>query len=174
MKKLSPVAYIETALPLVLFWLASLFTYLPFQWLPFQLLFSQTFMPLIALFYLTLFWKESLPIWGIFVIGILQDALCGSAFGYHAILYLGFYWIVVTQARFFLQKPYSMLLAGFAFSTFVVMVLTYGVEYFIYHRTIPLMTLLLEGLTVVGLYTPGHFLLSAIHRAVKQEGDYGY
>ena len=166
--------YTLALLPMLLFWLMNMLTLLPFQSALLQLIFAQGLFPLITLFYFTLFWGHATPLWGIFVVGIIQDALTGSPFGYHAILYIGFYWSVSTQARFYVQKPYSMLLAGFAFSVFMAIVGLYAVEVLFFKRMIPLSNLMLEGLIVVGLYTHCHLMLTALHASLQHEGEYGY
>jgi rod shape-determining protein MreD len=68
---------------------------------------------LMAVFHWTVFRPDLLPIWSIFIIGILQDSLSGAPMGLNTMVYLTIYGVILGQRRFFLGKTFWVEWLGF-------------------------------------------------------------
>ncbi|MEQ8196300.1 MAG: rod shape-determining protein MreD [Rhodospirillales bacterium] len=69
---------------------------------------------LIAVYHWTVFYPSLLPAYAVFVIGVLQDCLAGTAFGVNAMVLLVAYGIVMSQRRFLVGKSFFIVWLGFA------------------------------------------------------------
>lgn len=83
---------------------------------------------LMAVFHWTVFRPDLVPIWAIFIIGILQDSLSGAPMGLNTMVFLTIYGIVLSQRRFFLGKTFlvewlgfSIIAAGASFQSWVLL-----------------------------------------------------
>ncbi|MDP9196928.1 MAG: rod shape-determining protein MreD [Pseudomonadota bacterium] len=88
--------------------------------LPFPLAALEDIMPfwgLMAVFYWAVFRPDLLPVWAVFLAGLLEDALSGSLFGLHALVFTGSYWIALSQRRLFTAGSFFMLWTGFGIVT---------------------------------------------------------
>ncbi|MEE2699079.1 MAG: rod shape-determining protein MreD [Pseudomonadota bacterium] len=84
---------------------------------PVRILDFSTFVPLFPLasvYHWTIFRPNLLPIYAVFLIGILQDVLTGSPIGVNAFVYLLVYGAVLSQNVFFTDKSFFILWIGFA------------------------------------------------------------
>ena len=71
-------------------------------------------LPLIAVFYWTLYRPDLMPPVAAFVIGLLQDILGGLPLGVSACVLVGVHAAVNTQRRFFIGKSFAVVWLGFA------------------------------------------------------------
>ena len=71
-------------------------------------------LPLIAVFYWTLYRPDLMPPVAAFVIGLLQDVLGGLPLGVSACVLVGVHAAVNTQRRFFIGKSFTVVWLGFA------------------------------------------------------------
>jgi rod shape-determining protein MreD len=110
---------------------------------------------LMGIFHWTVFRPDLLPVFAVFVIGILQDSLSGAPMGLNTIVYLTVFGVVLGQRRFFLGKTFwvewlgfSIIAAGAALqawlllSAYHVHVLIPGPVFFQYLMTIGFYTIL--------------------------------
>ena len=71
-------------------------------------------LPLISVYHWAIFRPTLLPIYAVFLIGILQDILTGSPIGVHALVFVLVYGSVLSQKNFFTGKSFFILWIGFA------------------------------------------------------------
>jgi rod shape-determining protein MreD len=117
----------------------------------------------IILFYFSVFLPEALPFWAVFLIGLIDDVVLSLPLGVLAFVYICFYILLVTQRRFFTRKPYSVLLAGFAFSTLIAACMIAALLLLVFHHPINVGALAFEWAVAVGLYSLFHWPLSELH-----------
>ncbi|WP_119167683.1 rod shape-determining protein MreD [Algihabitans albus] len=68
---------------------------------------------LTAVYYWAIFRPDLLPIWLVFLLGIVHDLLTGAPLGLGAAVFLTAYLAVAAQRRFFAHATFAMLWAGF-------------------------------------------------------------
>ena len=71
-------------------------------------------LPLISIYHWAIFRPNLLPIYAVFLIGILQDILTGSPIGVNALVFLLVYGAVLSQNVFFTGRSFFVLWIGFA------------------------------------------------------------
>ena len=69
---------------------------------------------LMAVYYWTLHRPDLLPGGAVFLLGILQDAVSGTALGLNAALLVGVHWVVLTQRWVFYRQSFLVVWWGFA------------------------------------------------------------
>lgn len=68
---------------------------------------------LTAVYYWAIFRPDLMPVWLVFVLGVLHDLLVGGPLGLGAALLLTAYFAIAAQRRFFAHATFAMLWAGF-------------------------------------------------------------
>ena len=71
-------------------------------------------LPLISVYHWAIFRPHLLPIYAVFLIGVLQDILTGSPIGVNALVFLLVYGAVLSQKAFFAGRSFFVLWIGFA------------------------------------------------------------
>jgi len=71
-------------------------------------------LPLMAVFHWAVYRPELMPVYAVFLLGILQDALAGTPIGINAVVFLAVYGVVLAQRRFFAAKSFAIVWLGFA------------------------------------------------------------
>lgn len=74
-------------------------------------------LPLIAIFYWTLHRPELMPVWAVFVLGILQDALVGQPAGVSACTFTAAHAAVNAQRRFLIDRSFNVVWLSFGLVT---------------------------------------------------------
>lgn len=69
---------------------------------------------LIAIYYWTVFRPDLMPTLGLFVLGIVNDALAGAPLGVSAFVYLLVQLVILTQRRYLIGQPFWLLWGAFA------------------------------------------------------------
>lgn len=69
---------------------------------------------LIAVYYWMVFRPDLMPVLGLFVVGIVNDALAGTPLGVSSFIFLVAHVAIVNQRRFLVGQPFWMLWSGFA------------------------------------------------------------
>ena len=72
------------------------------------------FLPLICVYYWTVHRPDLMPVWAVFLIGLLHDLLSAGAIGVGCFTLLGAYGVVATQRRFLVS--FSVLLQWVSFA----------------------------------------------------------
>lgn len=70
-------------------------------------------LPIISVFYWTLYRPDLLPVAAVFAIGLLHDALAGTPFGLHAAVFVAAHGFIQTQRRFLHGKPFLLVWLAF-------------------------------------------------------------
>jgi rod shape-determining protein MreD len=84
---------------------------------PFRLLDFTTavpLLPLISVYHWAIFRPQLLPIYVVFLLGVLQDVLTGSPIGVNALIFLLVYGSVMSQKAFISGRSFFILWIGFA------------------------------------------------------------
>lgn len=90
--------------------------------LPYNIAMIGDIMPYLTLtgvYYWSVFRARRLPIWTVFILGILQDILLGSPLGMMSLLLIVVQQVIFIQGRHFLERD-------FVFNWFVFVMLTFG------------------------------------------------
>jgi rod shape-determining protein MreD len=69
---------------------------------------------LIAVYHWTIFRPDLMPVYAVFLIGLMQDLLSGGPLGVNALVFLTVYGVVLWQRRFFVGKSFMITWLGFA------------------------------------------------------------
>ena len=71
-------------------------------------------LPLIAIYYWTLYRPDLMPVAAVFIVGLMYDALRGAPIGANAAVFVVVHGIIDSQRRFFTGKSFSIAWLGFA------------------------------------------------------------
>jgi rod shape-determining protein MreD len=69
---------------------------------------------MISIYHWAIHRPRLLPGWAVFVLGLVQDTLSGTALGLNVLLFLTVYGLVLYQQRFFIGRSFFILWMGFA------------------------------------------------------------
>lgn len=107
----------------------SAFILMLFVYLPFHIPLVESFIPhltLIAIYYWSVFRPDLMPVWAVFVIGVLQDVISGGPLGMTALLLIFVRQLVTLQGRKFLERDFlfnwlifSFIAAAFGVSAWI-------------------------------------------------------
>ena len=73
---------------------------------------------LMAVYHWTIYRPDLMPLWAIFVLGLLQDLLSGVPVGLYILVFLTVYGVVLSQRRFFAGKSFLLYWLGFGIMAF--------------------------------------------------------
>ncbi|MBI1326908.1 MAG: rod shape-determining protein MreD [Alphaproteobacteria bacterium] len=111
---------------------------------------------LIAVFYWMLYRPTLLPLWALFLCGLLLDTLLAAPLGLHAFLLVLAGWTVRRQRRFLFAQSFPVLLVAFTLLVIMSEALFAGVSWVIRPGDIPasgfLMPYVWQGLSTILLY----------------------
>ena len=71
-------------------------------------------LPLMSIYLMAVYHPNLMPVYAVFLIGLLQDILTGIPMGIHALTYLVAYGTVVWQRRFLVGKSFAVIWVGFS------------------------------------------------------------
>jgi len=71
-------------------------------------------LPLMAIYYWSIYQFELMPAYAVFIIGLLHDILTGAPLGANTLIFLLVYGAVVSQHRFFAGKAFWVVWLGFS------------------------------------------------------------
>jgi rod shape-determining protein MreD len=69
---------------------------------------------LISVYHWAIYRPNLLPIFAVFILGLLQDLLLGTPVGLYVLVFLTVYGVVLSQRRFFVGKSFTIYWFGFA------------------------------------------------------------
>ncbi len=70
-------------------------------------------LPMIGIYYWTIYRPDLMPVAAVFVVGLLYDALSGTPMGTNAAIFVLIHGIIDSQRRFFAGKPFMIVWLGF-------------------------------------------------------------
>jgi rod shape-determining protein MreD len=120
-------------------------------------------LPLIALFYWSLYRPELMPTVAVFVLGLLEDAMSGAPLGVHALTFMIVKWTVVAQRRFFAGKPFEVIWLGFSVVVLVFTGLSWMLTSAIHLALLDGSALLMQAVVTIGMMPVVWRLLIACH-----------
>ena len=71
-------------------------------------------LPLVSIYHWAIYRPNLLPVFAVFILGLLQDILVGTPIGLYTLVFLTVYGIVTSQRRFFTGKSFLFYWLGFA------------------------------------------------------------
>jgi rod shape-determining protein MreD len=123
---------------------------------------------LMAVFYWTVHRPDLLPGGAVFLLGILQDAVSGTALGFHAALLLGVHWVVLTQRWVLYRKSFNVVWWGFSLVATGAAVGAWLLGSIIAWRIVDPNPVLLQLLLTIALYPPVAWLARRAHQTLEE------
>ncbi len=109
-------------------------------------------LPLIAVFYWTLYRPDLVPASAMFAAGLLQDILFGLPLGMSACTLVLVHAVVTTQHRFFLGRSFGIVWLGFSLVAAGAMALTWLITCAYNATLVPLDAVAFQTLMTIGFY----------------------
>jgi rod shape-determining protein MreD len=109
-------------------------------------------LPLIAVFYWTLYRPDLMPAFAAFFIGLLHDILVGLPLGVSAGVFVCVHAAVNTQRRFFIGKSFSVVWLGFAVVASTALTLFWLITCAYYGALVAPSALVFQTLTTLGCF----------------------
>jgi len=116
-------------------------------------------LPLIAVFYWTLYRPDLMPPWAVFLLGLLQDILFATPIGVGACVLVIVHAAVSAQRRFFIGKSFGILWLGFALVVALALPVSWLLSCIYYGRLARPDALAFQVLTTVGVFPAMCWLL---------------
>lgn len=123
---------------------------------------------LMAVYYWTLHRPDLLPGGAVFLIGILQDAVSGTALGFHAVLLLAVHWVVLTQRWVFYRKSFNVVWWGFSLVAGGAAIVSWLLGSVVAWRPLDVRPFLLQLALTVALYPPVAWASRRAHRTLEE------
>ena len=109
-------------------------------------------LPIIAVFYWTLYRPDLMPPLAVFLFGLVQDSLSGQPLGVAAFMLLFVHAVVQMQRRFFIVKSFGIIWLGFAVVTIGALLLGWLLTAVYHMALVPPRLLAFQALTTVGTF----------------------
>ncbi len=109
-------------------------------------------LPMICIFYWTVYRGDLMPLLATFVIGIVHDSLSGAPLGGGAILLLALQGLAASQRRFFHGKTIAVVWAGFAALVAIAQAFGWLVASLYHLQALPLAPAIFQALLTIALY----------------------
>lgn len=126
-------------------------------------------LPLVMIYFWTVYEPEKLPSSLIFLLGLLQDALTGGPFGLWPMVYLVVQFVVLSQRSYFLGREMKVVWMGFAIVATGAGLLIWLVLCLISRGFLPLSGIMLQILVTICVYPLLGQGFRNIRRSVLQE-----
>ena len=121
---------------------------------------------LAPLFYWTIHKPSVMPVWFIFLSGLIVDFAVDSFLGLHAFGFIIFYIILFNIRRIILSQPIFYHIIIYAFAAFIFEVVRWALVSILDWHVLPLYPSLLGFVLNVIAFLPAIFLLKTFHRAM--------
>ena len=109
-------------------------------------------LPLMGVFHWAVYKPESLPAYGVFFIGLLQDILSGAPIGVNCAVLLLVYGAVISQHRFFFGKSFLLVWVGFGIVLIGASFLTWAFMSVLNNTLIGTTTIYFQYILTLGFY----------------------
>ncbi len=126
-------------------------------------------LPLVIVYFWTLYGPSYMPAPSVFAIGLLQDFLTGGPLGLWAAVYLGVQYIVLSQRSYFIGRELSVVWVGFAFAAAGASLILWLVMSLMSGELLPLWGLMFQMFITVAAYPVFSIAFSHLHRRVIVE-----
>ena len=111
-------------------------------------------LPLVSLFYWSVFSRDSMSPPAAFVLGVLNDIVTGTPLGLSPFVYLVVQGIGASQRRFFLGKPFLVAWWGFSFIAVLAQAVGWALASLLYWKALPATESFFAALMTVAAYPP--------------------
>lgn len=126
-------------------------------------------LPLVVIFFWSVYGPSFLPAASVFLIGLLQDFLSGGPLGLWPAVYLTTQYIVLSQRSYFLGREQRVVLIGFAFAAAGAALLMWLVMSLMTQTLLPLGGVALQMLTTAAVYPAFSAVFQQLRRRVLRE-----
>ena len=123
-------------------------------------------MTIISVYFWSINRPDLMPLWAIFVLGLIEDALPGGPFGIQAIVLVLVASFVSSQRHFFSLAPFSYLLSTFLLVVVCALGLNWVLNCIVSWELWDARTLLVKAAITVICYSPVYWLLDKVDQAV--------
>ena len=128
-------------------------------------------LPLASVYYWGVHRPDLMPMWLIFMVGLLHDALTDSPIGLHAAILLLCQWVLLRQRRFLVGRPFVVLWGGYA-AVAVGVSLVEWIGTGLYDLAVaPARPVLVRTVLTIALFPPLAWLFIQVHRGFLRAGD---
>lgn len=125
--------------------------------------------PLVVVFFWSIYGPDYMPPLSVFVIGLLQDLLTGGPLGLWAVVYLVTQYIVLSQRPYFLGREQKVVWIGFALAAAGASVILWLVMSLMSGVILPVGALVAQMLATVLIYPAFGIAFRQLHRRVLVE-----
>lgn len=125
--------------------------------------------PLVVVFFWSIYNPDVLPAPGVFLIGLLQDLLTGSPLGLWAFVYLTTQFIVSSQRSYFLGREQKVVWIGFTFAAIAAGFVLWMLMNLLSGAILPLRALVLQLLATIMIYPAFGVVFRRLHQRVLVE-----
>lgn len=125
--------------------------------------------PLVVIFFWSIYGPDLMPSVGVFFIGLLQDLLMGGPFGLWAVVYLAVQYIVLSQRSYFIGREQLVVLIGFALAAASASLMLWLVMSLMSGALLPVWPLIFQMAATVAIYPLFAAAFSELHRRVLVE-----
>jgi rod shape-determining protein MreD len=91
-----------------------------------NLMWSMPWLSTIGVFFWAIFAKKEFQFAQVFMLGVLEDIIVGTVFGFHAFLLIVAYRIALQQQKYLVGKPFKVIWFGFTLTLIFVFVVAFG------------------------------------------------
>ena len=158
---------LRAATPAALGVMGAIILSLPLR--PFEGFLPTPIIPLVIVFFWSLYGPDLLPAPSVFAIGLLQDLLTGGPLGLWAIVYLATQWVVLSQRSYFLGREQRVVWLGFALAASASGVILWLVMSLMSGALLPIWALVAQLFATVLVYPLFAIAFGHLHRRVLVE-----
>ena len=126
-------------------------------------------LPLVVVYFWAIYSPASLPAFGVFLIGVLQDLLTGGPLGMWPTIYLTTTYLVATQRSYFHGRDQQVVWLGFAVIGLIAGAIEWSVMSLISGSRLPIGGLALRMAATIALYPLIAGVFAEFHRRVIVE-----
>ena len=126
--------------------------------------------PLVVVYFWSIYSPASLPAFGVFLIGIFHDLMTGGPLGLWSTIYLFTYYIVVSQRTYFQGRDQQVVWLGFITVSAIASLILWGVMSLLSGARLPIGGLVLQMLVTTATYPVIAVFFAQFHRRILVEG----
>jgi rod shape-determining protein MreD len=156
--------FFRSAIPGVMLLLLVLISILPLRLTAFAMV--APMLTLMGLYYWSVHRPDLVPMGLVFVIGLLQDAMMGAPMGIHAFVFMMCRWVIASQRRFLIGRPFLVLWWGFLVVAALTAVLEWSLYSIIIGRVLPVEPAVFRTLMTMGAFPALAWICIQCHRVV--------
>ena len=125
--------------------------------------------PLVVVFFWSIYGPDYMPSVSVFFIGLLQDFLTGGPLGLWSVVYLATQFVVLSQRAYFLGRENKVVWLGFTMSALGASLILWLVMSLMAGTMLPIRGVLLQMLATVMIYPFFDAVFGQLHRRVLVE-----